>query len=265
MLFDLVIVGAGPAGLSAAFAADQNKLNYILLEKTDHLADTIFCYQKGKYVMAEPSVIPLRGRLWMEASLRENILAHWKEAADVNKLNVLLNAPVTAVTKVDGSFHVKTEGDTYQAARVILAMGNQGNPRKLGAPGDALPHVLPRLIDPDMYSEKDIAVVGGGDSAVEIALALASKNRVTLVVRAQEFSRVKPSLERQILERDRKKDLTIRFGATVEEVEPQSVTLKIAGTITKIPAQVIIVKVGTFPPRVFLEKSGVEFLTPEPN
>jgi putative YpdA family bacillithiol system oxidoreductase len=263
-VFDLVIVGAGPGGLSAALAAQQNQLNYILLEKADHLADTVFCYQKGKYVMAEPSVIPLRGQLWMQAGSREEILGRWEESTSSNKLNIVLNSPVTAITKSNGSFRVATERDSYEAARVVVAMGNQGNPRKLGAPGDDLPHVLPRLVDPDMYSDQDIVVVGGGDSAVEIALALADKNRVTLAVRAQEFSRVKPSLERQILERDRKKDLAIRFGATVEKVEPQAVTLKVGGATIRIPAGAIFVKVGAFPPRAFLEKCGVRFLTAEP-
>src|SRR5258706_16133722 len=81
-VYDIIIVGAGPAGLSAAINAHKSHLNYVLLEKSDHIADTIYCYPKGKPVMAEPSVIPILGDMWMEAASREVVLEQWHEVAE---------------------------------------------------------------------------------------------------------------------------------------------------------------------------------------
>ncbi len=263
--FDLIIIGAGPAGLSAALSAQKNNLNYILLEKTDHLADTIYCYQKKKFVMVEPMIIPLRGELWMQAALREDILEHWSDAARNQGLNIMFNAPLTEIVKANGSFHVKTDAKVFEAGRVILAMGTQGTSRKLAVPGEDLPHVLPRLIDPDMYSDQDILVVGGGDSAIEIAVALAVQNRVTMSVITSEFIRVKASLERQALDNSNRGEMTIYFNSAVDGIDSESVTLKLPSSTIKLKAQVVIVKIGTLPPRSFLEKCGVTFLSPEPN
>lgn len=263
--YDLVIVGAGPAGLSAALNAHRSGLNYILLEKTDHVADTIFCYLKGKFVMAEPSKIPARGDLWLEPTVREEMLNHWNEIVRHEGLNLSLNTPVQNVTKVDGSFHVSTDQAGLVADRVIMAAGTQSNPRKLGVPGEELPHVLTRLLDPEMYRDRDIVIVGAGDSAVEIALALAPNNHVTMAVRGAEFARLKPSLERAILDKASNKELTIHYKTTVEKIASDRVILKLPSAMLEVPTQVVIAKLGTFPPRVFLEKSGVEFLSSDAN
>lgn len=257
--FDLVIVGAGPAGLSAALNAQRNNLNYILLEKTDHLADTIFCYQKKKHVMAEPTVIPLRGQLWMEPAVREDILDHWAEAAKKIGVRAAFNEAATELRKENGSFQIKTTQRLLSAKKVVLGTGTQGNPRKLGVPGDDLPHVLPRLVDPDMYSDQDIVVVGGGDAGIEIAIALAGRNRVTLVVRTPEFIRVKSSLERQALDLAKRGELKIHFNSSVEKIDADAVTLKLPQTTAQVKARVVIVKIGTLPLRNFLEKCGVAF------
>src|ERR1700686_3947570 len=175
---DLIIVGSGPAGLAAASHAQTNGLTYALLERTDHLADTIDAYQARKYVMAEPMLIPARGEVPFQAGSRESILAAWGGHVKEKKLNVLFNAEVKSVKKEGARFQVKTaKGDQYDAANVILGMGTQGNPRKLGVPGEDLPHVRYRLVDPAEHRDQGLLVVGAGDPALEIAIALAGGKR----------------------------------------------------------------------------------------
>src|SRR5882757_11588587 len=112
--FDLIIVGSGPAGLAAASHAQANGISYALLERTDHIADTIDAYQARKYVMAEPMLIPGRGEVPFQAGSRESILAAWGGHVSEKKLNVVFSAEVKAVKKEGGRFQVSTaKGDTY--------------------------------------------------------------------------------------------------------------------------------------------------------
>src|SRR5258707_11527384 len=176
---DLIIVGSGPAGLAAASHAQSNGLSYALLERTDHLADTVDAYQARKYVMAEPMLIPARGEVPFKAGSRESILASWGTHVKEKTLNVIFSAEVKSVKKEGGRFQVTTaRGDAFDAANVILAMGTQGNPRKLGVRGEDLPHVRYRLVDPAEYQDQDLAVVGAGDFRVGIANGLAAEKRV---------------------------------------------------------------------------------------
>ena len=122
-IFDLVVVGAGPGGLSAALNAQKNHLEYLLLEKTAHLADTVFCYQKKKPVMAEPTLIPLQGDFWMEAAPREDVLDHWERIVGENKLNVRFNSAMTGISKSDGLFEVKTADAIVMAKMFCLVSG----------------------------------------------------------------------------------------------------------------------------------------------
>ena len=263
--YDVVVAGAGPAGLSAAGHARDQGLSCVLLERTGHLADTVFCYQKRKYVMAEPSAVPLRSPLAFQAGPREAVLEGWQLFATERGIDVRFGQEVTGVERpaAGGPLVVRTAaGTAYEAPRVVLAIGTQGNPRKLGVPGEDLPHVTGRLVDPDEHRDQDVVVVGAGDSALEVALALCDHNRVSLVVRKPEIVRAKEALEREALARQVSGDLAIHFSTTVERVLEGRIVLASPEGTVELPADLVIAKIGTFPPRSFLESLGVELSGP---
>src|SRR5213593_2479576 len=227
---DPIIVGSGHAGLAAASHAQTNGLTYALLERTDHIADTVDAYQARKYVMAEPMMIPARGEVPFTAGSRESILDAWNEHVAERSLNVRFNAEVKSIAREGTRFHIKTaDGAGYDAGKVILAMGTQGNPRKLGVPGEDLPHVRYRLVDPAEHSDQDLLVVGAGDSALEIAIALADENRVGLIVRGAEITRANDVLIKEVLSRQATGQMTIYFNASVKQVYPGYADLTVRG------------------------------------
>jgi thioredoxin reductase len=190
--FDVVIVGSGPAGLSAAARAAELKLSYVLLEATAEHANTIQRYQKGKHVMAEPTVVPLRSDLQFAAGTREAVLGAWQNGIGKIGIDVRYGAEVTAITGVAPDFELTlANGEAVQSKAVILAIGMQGNPRKLGASGEDSSFVQYTLDDPDEYQGETIVIVGAGDAAIENAIALARNNSVVIVNRRDEFARAK--------------------------------------------------------------------------
>jgi CRP-like cAMP-binding protein/thioredoxin reductase/Fe-S-cluster-containing hydrogenase component 2 len=255
--FELVIVGSGPAGLAAAANAQANGLDYVLLERADHLADTIYCYQKRKHVMEEPVQVPKRGAVPFAAGSRESILAAWSSFA--TDLNIRFRQEMTGLERVDGGFVVRAPGGEYAARSVVLAVGTQGNPRLLGVPGEGLPHVSTRLVDPDDFVDRDVLVVGAGDSALEVALALCERNRVGLVVRTPEILRAKESLERDILGRQATGQMTVHFSTTIHHVEAATVELNKPEGRVRVPCDQVILKLGATPPKAALESFGVTF------
>jgi CRP-like cAMP-binding protein/thioredoxin reductase/Fe-S-cluster-containing hydrogenase component 2 len=258
--FDLLIVGSGPAGLAAASHAQANGIRYALLERTAHLADTIDAYQARKYVMAEPMMIPARGEVPFAAGSRESILDAWRRHVAEKKINVVFGAEVRSLKKEGERFRIRTAaGAEYDAGKVILAMGTQGNPRKLGTPGEDLPHVLYRLVDPAEHVDQDLLVVGAGDSALEIAIALSDENRVGLVVRGPEITRANEVLTKEVLSRQATGQLTIHFSATVKHVYPGYADLSVRGDVTRVAAELIFLKLGADPPRKFFDSIGIKF------
>lgn len=262
--FDLVIVGAGPAGLSAAGHAHEKGMDYVLLEKEDHLADTVFCYQKRKYVMSEPGLIELpMDSLPFQAGTREEVLKAWEQFAEGQAerqgLNIHKNQAMIGLVRTEKGFIVQTSTNEYETEKVILTIGTQGNPNILDVPGEKLRHVSNRLIDPDDFADQDIVVVGGGDAAIEVADALCERNRVSMVVRTPEFTRVKGALEKKILDRKRAGQITIYYGSVVKRIKPEYVKLKTPEKDILVPANHVILKIGTQPPRTFLESIGVQF------
>ena len=262
-MYDLIVIGAGPAGLSAACRAKQNGMNVLVLEKGE-LANTIFDYQKGKHVMAEPPMIPLRSDVPFKAGTREFLLQTWSEAARGSGIDVKRPEEVKGITKSGDVFTVKTGTGEYGAKSVILAIGIQGNPRTLTVPGASLPHVSTKLADPSIYENEDILMVGAGDAAIEGVLALCEKNRVGVINRSPEFFRLKDALFRDITQKVEMKQVTAFHSAAVERIEEGYAYVKMPEQTVKVKADLVFVRIGAEIPRPFLEKIGVKFASTNP-
>jgi CRP-like cAMP-binding protein/thioredoxin reductase/Fe-S-cluster-containing hydrogenase component 2 len=264
MIYDLLVVGAGPAGLSAACHAKKEGLSVLILEKGE-LANTIFDYQKKKHVMAEPGIIPLRSDVMFEAGPREQILQACHDAC--RKFQVQINRPelVQEVVKKDAVFHIRSDKATYQAQHVILAIGVQGNPNRVGRPGEDLPHVTYKLTDPFAYKDLDIMMVGAGDAAIEGVLALCENNRVSVINRSTEFYRLKDALDRQINEQVKAKKVVVHHSAIIDRFEPGYTVVSIPDGVVRVKTDLVVIRIGAALPRPFLEKCGVTFPSQDRN
>lgn len=265
--YKVVIVGAGPGGLSAAARAAETGVSHVLLEGSDGLARTVRRYQKGKHVMAEPGILPLRAAIPFDAGSRESILDAWEQGTARHDVNIVYNAHVTGISGERGAFVVTTaDGQTWHGETVVLGIGVQGNPRKLGVAGEDLPVVQYQLDDPDEYRDETIVVVGAGDAAIENALALAANNRVTIVNRRDEFSRAKQGNLQQIVSAIESGELTGLYETTVKAVEaggddgkPGRILLNTPEGELPLEVDRVIARLGAVPPRRFLESCGIGF------
>jgi CRP-like cAMP-binding protein/thioredoxin reductase/ferredoxin-like protein FixX len=265
----IAIIGSGPAGLSAAAHAARLGISHLLIEKSDHLSDTIFKYQKGKHVMATPSKLVLRSDLAFDAGKREAILETWdSEVADAS-VNVRLNANVTAITGEKGDFTlVLADGEEIHAEAVVLAIGTQGNPNLMRCRGAALPHVQYQLADPTEYIDEHVVVIGSGDAGIENALGLAAdpaqRNVVTILNRGKEFARAKEANVALLSEAAAAGRIVIRSETTPAEVRPGELVLDARDGQETIRCDRIIARMGSVAPRAFIEACGVEFTSPDP-
>ncbi len=262
-MFDVIIVGAGAAGLSAALAAHNQSLSYVVLEQRK-LANTVFNMPKRKRVFDTPLQLPQRGHLWFGETTREELLEKWSQVSQQYTLHVREQEGVAEIQAVGEAFQVKSEKDTYHAKRVILAIGTQGNPRKLGAPGEEdSTKVFYWLSDPDEYADRDILVVGGGDSAIEAALALCDRNRVSISYRRGEFFRLKHRNATAIAEKIREGRVSVHFNSQVLGIGEEHVELACPDGTKRLPNEFVFALLGTEPPFSFLEKLGVAFTEQE--
>ncbi|MEP7262633.1 MAG: cyclic nucleotide-binding domain-containing protein, partial [Usitatibacter sp.] len=264
--YDIGIIGSGPAGLSAAAHAAELGISHVLLEAEDHVSNTIHKYQKGKHVMAEPQILPLRSALSFAAGKREAILETWNREVAGRKVNVRHDSEVATIRGADGAFEVLTRtGKTYFCRKVVLAIGLQGNLRTLGVPGEELEGVQYQLDDPDEYRDETIVVVGAGDAAIENALALAETNRVVLLNRNEEFARCKEGNLALVLAAIREGRIECRYGTSPTKVDPSQGEGRLAFALKTpqgpdvIECHRIIARLGAIPPRKLVEGFGVKF------
>ena len=259
-VLDLLIVGAGPAGISASLRAMERKLNYLTIEQ-DEIGGTVAKFPRQKLVMTSPVELPLYGKFKKLELSKEDLIALWKSLLQRSDFNVRTGEKVEDIQKGgDRIFTVVSDKGQYRARAVILGLGRSGNPRKLGVKGEDLPKVMYRLIETDHYINKRILVVGGGDSAVEAAMGLANQkgNSVTLSYRREAFGRIKERNARRIQEYIRSKRVEVLFNSLPTEFRSDAAILQVNGSSRQIPNDYVWVFAGGEPPRAFLEKIGVK-------
>lgn len=261
-VYDVAIVGAGPAGLAATLQAAKMGLRYLTIDQDD-IGGTILSYPRQKLVMTQPMEIPLYGRFNRREVRKEELLELWREILDKTGVGINTFERLEDATRVNGHFQVTTTNDVYLSKNILLAIGRRGTPRKLGVPGEELPCVTYRLVEPEQYAGKGVLVVGGGDSAVEAAVALGEQpdTRVTLSYRRDAFSRVKPANRRRIDAATSAGTIDVRFGSEVREIRRGSVVLTEREHEVELEKDYTLVFAGGEMPTPFLERLGVEIET----
>jgi len=260
-VFDVLIVGAGPAGISASLRAAERKLNYITVDEGE-MGGTVAKYPRQKLVMTSPVEFPMYGKFKKTELSKEELIEFWNKVLKRVDFKFRKGEKVEDIRKGgDGIFVVVTTKAQYRAHTVVLAIGKSGSPRKLGVKGEELPKVMYRLIEADHYVNKRILVVGGGDSAIEAAMGLAHQvgNQVTLSYRKEAFRRLKERNAQRIQECLRKGKIKVVFDSNPVEFKQDAVVLDVQGKLQQIPNDFVWIFAGGEPPTAFLKKIGVGF------
>jgi putative YpdA family bacillithiol system oxidoreductase len=264
-VFDVAIIGAGPAGFGAALAAQERGLRYVVFEQYD-LGGSLLHYPRQKLVLTQPVELPLYGRLKSSEIKKEELLRLFNDVARSLHLNIHAQRKVETLQHADGQFVVRATGEEVIARNVILALGRRGSPRKLGVEGEELPKVAYQLIEAESYQNRRILVVGGGDSAIEAAVALSRQrgNVVTVSYRKGEFVRLKEKNERAIAEAIAAQKIQVYFNSEVAEIRPGSALVRThAGSPEELGNDFVFIFAGGELPAGFLKAIGVALRTEE--
>lgn len=260
-VLDLAIVGAGPAGISAALAAIESGLSYVLLEQEGSLGGTVFNYPRRKLTHTQPVELPLYGPLGKEEYSKEELLELFEELFERHRLAVCFGERVHDLERSDGHFRILTSKSAHRARRVVLALGRRGTPRKLGVPGEELDKVTYQVRDAEQYRGMRILCVGGGDSAVEAAMGLARQpgNEVSLSYRGEGFHRIKHKNRTALDNLIRRGRIRPILQSQVVAVERRTVRLRTPEEELTLPNDVVFVLIGGEPPFPLLRRAGVRF------
>jgi thioredoxin reductase (NADPH) len=260
-IHDVLIVGAGPAGVSASLRAIEKNLKYITVDEGE-IGGTVAKYPRQKLVMTSPVEFPMYGKFKKRELSKEELLKFWDQVLHRADFKFAKGEKVSDIQKTpENIFLVQTAKNLYRTRHVVLALGKGGSPRKLGVKGEGLPKVMYRLIEADHYVNKKILVIGGGDSAIEAAMGLAAQvgNTVTLSYRQANFSRLKDRNVRRLEECVRKGKLKVIFNSNPVEFTEDSTILEVSGATQKLPNDFVWIFAGGDPPTAFLKKIGVGF------
>lgn len=259
-ILDVIIVGAGPSGMSAALNAVKHNLSYLVLDQQG-AGGTILQYPRKKIVLVQPVEIPLYGVLAKSEYSKEELLDIWLGLKKKYKLKINAGQKVTNVFQENGHLAVESQDGILRARSVVLALGRRGTPRKLGVPGENSAKVMYKLIDVEAHQHENILIVGGGDSAIETAygLALQGTNNVTLSYRKNQFFRLKKKNAERINELINKGQVRAIMESNITEIEDDSVYLDVKGQRGKLANDYVFIFAGGEPPFALLKNMGVKF------
>jgi len=258
--YDLVIVGAGPAGISATLAAKKAGLKTLTLEQ-DTLGGTVYTYPRSKIIMTHPMELPLYGKVKLKETSKDELLNLWIKVLEENNISIQENTKVEAINRVGNEFEIETlNGEKITTKTVLLALGRRGTPRKLGVEGEMSQKVAYRLLEPELIQNKKVLVIGGGDSAVESALLLANENTVTLSYRSEKFSRLKTKNAELIKNAALTGLVDIQYSTEVIAINEKQVHLinKITNENMTIDNDMVYIFAGGELPNGFLKKCGIQ-------
>lgn len=257
-VLDVLIVGAGPAGIAASLGAKERGLNFATVDQ-DSLGGTVAQFPRGKLVMTAPAELPLHGKVMFKEVSKEDLLQFWYDVVDNNDLELNLEERVETLVREGDVFRVTTSRGEYRARFVLLAIGRRGSPRKLGVPGEGLSKVVYRMIDPAQYAGKRVLVVGGGDSAIEAATSIADEagTSVTLSYRRDAFDRARAKNRERMADAQAAGRLTVELSSQVESISESSVALRTASGTKTLLNDAVVVCVGGILPTQFLKDAGI--------
>jgi len=255
--YDLIIVGAGPAGISASLMAKKNNLKFETLEQ-DSLGGTVFTFPRSKIVMTSPMNLPLYGKVQLYNTSKSELLELWQKVLSENNISIKEKTKVEMISYENNHFKIRTNTDEeYKTKKILLAIGRRGSPRKLNISGEETEKVAYRLLEPENIQNKKIIVVGGGDSAIEASLSLAEQNKVILSYRNEAFNRIKPKNREKLNEAAEKGVLKIKYRSNLLAVDKDVVTMDIDNEQVDVKNDLVYIFAGGELPTQFLEKAGV--------
>ncbi|NUO03349.1 MAG: NAD(P)-binding domain-containing protein [Saprospiraceae bacterium] len=259
-IYDLIIIGAGPAGISASLTAKKHNLNFLTVDQ-DSLGGTVFNFPRSKIVMTAPMDLPLDGKVKVYNTSKTELLSLWQMVLAKNNIKIRENTKVEGIL-IDGDhFNVMTlKGETFKTKNVLLAIGRRGSPRKLGIPGESLEKVAYRLLEPENVMNKRVIVVGGGDSAIEAALSLADQNKVIISYRSEAFSRLKPQNRKNLESAIGRGAVEVKLKSNLVKIEQEKAILEEESTPepVEIENDMVYIFAGGELPTQFLQKAGVQ-------
>ncbi len=260
---DVLIVGCGPAGLSAGLSAIQHKLRYRIVEQEDSLGGAVYHYPRNKITMTAPVQLALVGKVNFGEVSKEKLLEFWSGVVQKTGLQVNFRERLTGIERHKDGFVVQTDRGSYFSRSVLLAMGRRGTPRKLDIPGEEHSKVVYRLVDPEQYKGMKVLVVGGGDSALEAAIAVAEQEgtTVTLSYRSEAFARVKAKNRERLEQMRTQGSIEVLLSSKVSVIGVHQVRIQHKDEELVRPNDAVIVCAGGELPTPLLRKVGIEFET----
>lgn len=261
-MLDLVVVGAGPAGIAASLGAKQNNLNFVTIEQ-DSLGGTVSHFPRNKIVMTAPVNLPLVGKVKFRETSKEALLAFWQKIIEKTALKISFNERLEDIETLKVGFKLTTSKGQYFAKTILLGLGRRGTPRTLNVEGEALPKVVYRLIDPEQYAGQKVLVVGGGDSALEAATSIAEQtaSQVILAYRSDSFSRAKIKNRQKVEQAECAGQLRVMLQSSVTSISAGEVIIEQNGQQSCFANDAIIVCAGGIMPTPFLQKIGISIET----